>query len=126
MSSMEPNQPLSPDEEFETTLMEVERSLIKVKERYKTVQQAQKQKLDLEERLNTVPSEDTTELEKIKEEIQQLTIDLETNLLNDQDLNTLFWQGIRQGLLGEVFWQIIRFGGLGVILGWLLRTWAGK
>ncbi len=122
---MESNQYPNPDEEFETTLMEVERSLLKLKERHKKVQQSQKQKLDLEERLNTVSPEDTAEVEKINEELQQLILELETTLLSDQDLNTLFWQGIRQGLLGEVFWQIIRFGGLGVVIGWLLKTWAG-
>ncbi len=125
MSSIESNQSPNPDEEFETALMEVERSLLKLKERRKQVQQAEKQKLDLEERLNTISPEDTAEVEKINEELQQLTLDLETNLLKDQELNTLFWQGVRQGLLGEVFWQIIRFGGLGVVIGWLLKTWAG-
>ena len=125
MSSIESNQSPNPDEEFETALMEVERSLLKLKERHKQVQQSQKQQLDLEERLNTVSPEDTAEAEKINEELQQLILELETNLLTDQDLNTLFWQGIRQGLLGEVFWQIVRFGGLGVVIGWLLKTWAG-
>ncbi len=125
MSSMESNQSPNPTEEFETALMEVERSLLKLKERHKQVQQSQKQKLDLEERLNTISPEETAEVQKIKEELQQLTLDLETDLLKDQELNALLWQGVRQGLLGEVFWQIIRFGGLGVILGWLLKTWAG-
>ena len=125
MSSIESNQSPNPDEEFETALMEVERSLLKLKEHHKQVQQSQKQKLDLEDRLNTIAKEDTAEVEKINEELQQLTLELETNLLTDQDLNTLFWQGIRQGLLGEVFWQIVRFGGLGVVIGWLLKTWAG-
>ena len=124
MSSIESNQSPNPAEEFETALMEVEGSLLKLKERHKQVQQSQKQKLDLEDRLNTIAKEDTAEVEKINEELQQLTLELETNLLTDQDLNTLFWQGIRQGLLGEVFWQIVRFGGLGVVIGWLLKTWA--
>ena len=122
---MQSDQSPNPTEEFETTLMEVERSLLKLKERHKQVQQSQKQQLDLEERLNTVSPEDTAEAEKINEELQQLILELETTLLTDQELNTLFWQGIRQGLLGEVFWQIIRFGGLGVVIGWLLKTWAG-
>ncbi|EAZ94023.1 hypothetical protein CY0110_19547 [Crocosphaera chwakensis CCY0110] len=103
----------------------MEQSLLKLKERYKQVQQAQKQKLDLEERLNTVSPQDTAEIEKINEELQQLTITLESNLLTEEDVKTLLWEGIRQGLLGEVFWQIIRFGGLGIILGWLLKTWVG-
>ena len=96
MSSIESNQSPNPDEEFETALMEVERSLLKLKERHKQVQQSQKQQLDLEERLNTVSPEDTAEAEKINEELQQLILELETTLLTDQELNTLFWQGIRQ------------------------------
>ena len=47
MSQAEPNQPLNQDEEFETALMEVERSLLTLKQRYKEIQQAQKQKLEL-------------------------------------------------------------------------------
>ncbi len=122
---MESNQSPTPNEEFETALMEVERSLLKLQGRYKEVQQAQKQKRDLEERLNPVSSEDSLEVQKINEELQQLRITLESNLLTDEDIKTLFWEGVRQGLLGEFFWQIIRFGGLGVLLGWLLKTWAG-
>ncbi len=125
MSSIDSNESPNPDEEFETALMEVERSLFKLKERYKEVQQAQKQKLDLEERLDTVSPQDTLEVQRIKEELQQLTITLESNLLTEQEVKTLLWEGIRQGLLGEVFWQVIRFGGLGIVLGWLLKTWAG-
>ena len=122
---MESNQSPTPDEEFETALMEVERSLLNLQERYKGVQHAQKQKLDLEERLNAVSPEDSLEVQKINEELQQLRITLESNLLTDEDIKTLFWEGVRQGLLGEFFWQIIRFGGLGVLLGWLLKAWAG-
>lgn len=122
---MESNQSPTPDEEFETALMEVERSLLNLQERYKKVQQAQKQKRDLERRLKDVSPEDSMEVQKINEELQQLRITLESNLLTDEDTKTLFWEGIRQGLLGEFFWQIIRFGGLGVLLGWLLKTWAG-
>ena len=122
---MESNQSPTPDEEFETALMEVERLLLNLQGRYKEVQQAQKQKRDLEERLNSVSSEDSLEVQKINDELQQLRITLESNLLTDEDIKTLFWEGVRQGLLGEFFWQIIRFGGLGVLLGWLLKTWAG-
>ena len=125
MSQIESNQSPNPDEEFETALIEVERSLLNLKERYKKIQQGQKQKLDLEARLQETPPEVTAEVQKINEELQQLTITLESNLLTDEDVKTLFWEGIRQGLLGEVFWQIIRFGGLGVLLGWLLKTWVG-
>ncbi|ACB51282.1 unknown [Crocosphaera subtropica ATCC 51142] len=125
MSPLESNQSPNPDEEFETALMEVERSLLKLKERYKQVQQAQKQKLNLEERLSTLSPQEMVEVQKINEELQQLTITLESNLLTEDDVKTLLWEGIRQGLLGEVFWQIVRFGGLGIVLGWLLKTWAG-
>ncbi len=125
MSQAEPNQPLNQDEEFETALMEVERSLLTLKQRYKEIQQAQKQKLELTERLEASSPELTAEVANIQEELQQLQVTLESNLLTDGDVKSLFWEGIRQGLLGDVFWQIVRFGGLGVLVGWLLKTWAG-
>ena len=124
MSQAEPNQPLNQDEEFETALMEVERSLLTLKQRYKEIQQAQKQKLELTERLEASSPELTAEVANIQEELQQLQVTLESNLLTDGDVKSLFWEGIRQGLLGDVFWQIVRFGGLGVLVGWLLKTWA--
>lgn len=125
MSQAEPNQPLNQDEEFETALMEVERSLINLKQRYKEIQQAQKQKLELTERLEASSPELKGEVANIQEELQQLQVTLESNLLTDGDVKSLFWEGVRQGLLGDVFWQIVRFGGLGVLVGWLLKTWAG-
>ncbi|MEM8777351.1 MAG: hypothetical protein AAGF26_00475 [Cyanobacteria bacterium P01_G01_bin.49] len=125
MSPAEPNQPQNQDEEFETALMEVEKSLIALKQRYREIQQAQKRKLELTERANASSPELSSEVRSIKDELQQLEVTLESNLLSDGDVKILFWEGVRQGLLGEVVWQILRFGGLGVLLGWLLKTWTG-
>lgn len=125
MSQVEPNQSPNPDEEFETALMAVERSLINLKKRYKEIQQAQKQKLELTERLEASSPKLTAEVQNIQEELEQLKVTLESNILTDGDVKTLFWEGVRQGLLGDVFWQILRFAGLGVLLGWLLKTWSG-
>lgn len=65
------------------------------------------------------------ELEQIKTQLAELSLQLESELLTDTQLQRLLWDGLRQGLLGDVFWQIVRFGGLGVVLGWLLKSWQG-
>jgi hypothetical protein len=71
----------------------------------------------------------TQELGEINQKIQELSIDLESKLLTDADLQRilrqLYWEALKEGVLREWFWQIVRFGGLGVILGWILKSWAG-
>ncbi len=64
------------------------------------------------------------ELYRLDEQLKALTVTMESHLLSDSQLQELFWQGLRQGILGDLFWQILRFGGLGVVLGWLLKAWA--
>jgi hypothetical protein len=59
----------------------------------------------------------------LDEQLKALTVTMESRLLSDSQLQELFWQGLRQGILGDLFWQILRFGGLGVVLGWLLKAW---
>jgi predicted RNase H-like nuclease (RuvC/YqgF family) len=127
MSQAEPNHPPSQNEEFDHTLRELERSLVALKTRYKEVQEAQQRQNELQQGLQDKQApypELERELQTIQDELQQLSLTLESNLLSDGDVKTLFWEGVRRGLLGEMFWQIIRFGGLGVLIGWLLKTWA--
>lgn len=132
--SIEDSNPLpSIDPEFEQTLIEVEQSFINLKERYLQAQQKQQQETELQQRLEEVRQEWHVnplpelerELETIQTQLQELEVTLESYLLSDKDLKQLFWQGLREGLLGEVFWQIVRFGGLGILIGWLLKAWAG-
>ncbi len=52
------------------------------------------------------------ELQKIRQELDEIEVALESRLLS--------WESFR-----EPFWQMVRFGGLGVLVGWLLKSWAG-
>lgn len=65
------------------------------------------------------------ELARIRSELEALSLELESELLTDRQLQKMFWDGLRRGLMGDVFWQIIRFGGLGLVLGWALKSWVG-
>jgi hypothetical protein len=129
----EPNQPDTGADEFEQALLEVERSLIALKERYAQVQQEQPRQAELQQRLKQVKQEGPrthlpqmqVELRHIKEQLEELEVALESRLLTDSNLRALFWQELRRGLLGEVFWQAVRFGGLGIVVGWILKSCAG-
>jgi type II secretory pathway component PulJ len=121
------------DIEFEQALMEAERSLLSLKQRYERIrhdtqrqEELQKREEQLQKEWRSSPSPALEkELRQIKEQLQELEITLESALLSDRHLKALFWQGLRNGLIGEVFWQIVRFGGLGIAIGWLLRSYAG-
>ena len=119
--------------EFEQTLSTIERSLLALKERYGAVQTAEieqenltkhRQEIEAQWQENQLP-ELEQELQHINEQLQELSVTLESYLLSEPALQDLFWKGLRQGILGEAFWQIVRFGGAGLVLGWLLKSWAG-
>lgn len=117
------------DREFERALEEAEQLLAGIKDRYAQVQrqaelQQQSQQVKQSWERTPVP-ELADQLEQLHRELQELEVALESALLSDSDLKKLFWQGLRQGLMGEVFWQVVRFGGLGVVVGWLLKSWSG-
>ncbi len=127
---MTPNPSENPFSEFEISLSQVEQLLSDLQQRYAQILQAREQQTQLQQDLERIQKQSGTEqnpgferdLREIQEKLQELAITLESELLTDSDLKRLFWQGIRQGLLGEIFWQIVRFGGLGVVLGWILRS----
>ena len=119
--------------EFEQTLSTIERSLLALKERYGAVQTAEieqenltkhRQEIEAQWQENQLP-ELEQELQHINEQLQELSVTLESYLLSEPALQDLFWKGLRQGILGEAFWQIVRFGGAGLVLGWLLKSWVG-
>ncbi|MEB3123386.1 MAG: hypothetical protein VKL41_19455 [Snowella sp.] len=119
--------------EFEQTLSTIERSLLALKERYGAVQTAEieqenltkhRQEIEAQWQENQLP-ELEQELQLINEQLQELSVTLESHLLSEAALQELFWKGLRQGILGETFWQIVRFGGAGLVLGWLLKSWVG-
>ncbi|BFM39958.1 hypothetical protein [Synechocystis sp. LKSZ1] len=120
-------------QQFEQSLHFLEQSLLTLKARYSKVKAHQQRRLDLEQHRHDLEAqwqlEQLPDLEKdlqaLQEQQQALELELESELLTNTQLQTLFWQGLRQGILGDAFWQILRFGGLGLVLGWLLKAWAG-
>lgn len=121
------------DAEFEQAILDLEQSLMTLKQRYSQVKQDAQQQVQLKEQLEPIELEWRThqlpELEKeiinIRDQIQELSLALESALLSSQEFQRLFWKGLRQGLLSELFWQIVRFGGLGIVIGWLLKSYTG-
>ena len=128
-----PDSPPLPPDEFEQSLLKAENSLLQLKARYYQIQAhlAQQQSLleqqqGFRDRQSNEPSlELKRQRQAIEDQLQELTLALESALLSDSQSRRLFWQLLREGILGELFWQILRFGSLGVILGWLLKSWAG-
>ena len=120
----EPN-PTQPDpqpgdiKEFEQSLLDVEQSLVALKQRYTQVQQDLRRQADLQQRAIQVGQELRknqlpqlkVELRQIKEQLEAIEINLESQLFS--------W-----GSLKEPFWQAVRFGGLGVVVGWILKSCA--
>ncbi len=120
----QPQKPSEPPQEdnqeldFEQELLEVERSLVVLKERHQQVLRDRRQKKQLQYKLyklsqdkNPTP-EIEAELRQIQQQLEVLEVCLESQLFS--------WRSFR-----EPFWQAIRFGGLGVIIGWILKSCAG-
>jgi protein subunit release factor A len=121
------------DSNFGLALAALTQSLQKLQTRYDEVQsqrakqqQIQEYGTDVEARLQgEVQAELDQELARIRSELEALSLELESELLTDRQLQKMFWDGLRRGLMGDVFWQIVRFGGLGLVLGWALKSWVG-
>jgi ATP-dependent Lon protease len=102
-------------------LEEAERSLIALKQRYAQVQHDWQQQAELQQRLKQVkkqlrkpqvPIALKVELRQIKEQLEAIEINLESQLFT--------WSSLK-----EPFWQAVRFGGLGVVVGWIIKSYAG-
>lgn len=110
--------------EFEQNLRELEQSVLRLKARYTQVQIDQQRQQDLQTRKDqierqlpeirsrAVRAELNRELKRIKQQLEELEVALESQLFS--------WSGMK-----EVFWQAVRFGGLGIVLGWILRSVVG-
>ncbi|NEQ65246.1 MAG: DUF2203 domain-containing protein [Symploca sp. SIO2D2] len=119
-SSPEPNQGDRNTQEFEEAFSDVERSLQSLLERYHQVQRDQQQQTQLQQRRKQIKRELhrtsnkrslQAELKQIKEQLENIELNLESQLFS--------W-----GSLKEPFWQAIRFGGLGIVIGWMLKSCA--
>lgn len=122
------------DSNFGLALAALAQSLQTLQTRYDEIQsqrakqqQIQEHRSDLELRLQLEPQPELEqELERIQGELRDLSLELESQLLTDEQMQSFFWDGLRRGLLGDLFWQILRFGGLGLIAGWGLKSWVGS
>ncbi|NER21883.1 MAG: DUF2203 domain-containing protein [Symploca sp. SIO1C2] len=119
-SSPEPNQEARNTQEFEEAFSDVERSLQSLLDRYHQVQRDQQQQTQLQQRREQIKRELhrtsnrrslQAELKRIKEQLETIELNLESQLFS--------W-----GSLKEPFWQAIRFGGLGIAIGWILKSCA--
>jgi predicted nucleic acid-binding Zn-ribbon protein len=113
-----PSEPSGEDNEiseFENELLELERSLFVLKDRFIQVETDQEFQAELQERIQELKKnhpEMKVELKLIRQQLEVLEINLESRLFT--------WRSVKQP-----FWQVVRFGGLGVILGWLLKASTG-
>ncbi len=132
MTDTSPSYP-EDNSDFAQELSQTEQTLAQLKERYQRIRQAQQQQSELqatgiqlgEEWENHQLPELEQELQRINQQIQELSLILESELLSNEELMKIYQAELRSGLLGEIFWQIVRFGGLGILIGWFLKTWAG-
>ncbi len=117
----EPNQPDSDADEFEQALSEVEQNLHLLRERNEQVRRDRGLRTELQQRREQIRRELPrtgnrqalrAELKQIKEQLETIELNLESQLFS--------W-----GNLKEPFWQAVRFGGLGVVIGWILKSCAG-
>lgn len=115
---MKPTRPSQENQEANLSeeLEELEQTLLTLKERYAQVQADKITQAQLQQRLkhlrNSQESGIKTEIRHIKQQLEALEVNLESQLFT--------W-----GSLKEPFWQAIRFGGMGVIIGWILKSYIG-
>jgi len=121
----------NPQAQFEESLQTQADKITYLRQRYSQIQTAQAQQAQLQEHRQTLEAQGQVqqlpelqrELQQVAEELNHLQLILESELLGDRQLQQLFWQELRRGIMGEALWQIVRFGGLGVLLGWCLKSW---
>ncbi len=120
-ANSEPNQEDGGANEFEQALSDVERSLASLKERYHQIQQDRQRQIQLQQRRDQIRRSLRgssnrqalqAELRQIKEQLEIIELNLESQLFS--------W-----GSLKEPFWQAVRFGGLGIVIGWILKSCTG-
>ena len=92
---------------FETDLKQLEGAIEALRQRFDTVRALQLQQRQLQQQLGeTGLSAD--ELKRLKRQLDELEVQLESTLFD--------WRSLL-----EPFWQALRFGGVGIIIGWILK-----
>ncbi len=113
--------PMTPPEpDFEQALEDLGRSLQTLQARYAQVKTDQQRQETLQQRIEQAQrdyahTQDPSlklELKRLKDQLAELEVALESQLFS--------WSSLK-----EPFWMAVRFGGLGVVLGWLLKSLVG-
>lgn len=94
-------------EAFHTELTQLETAVESLRDRFNQIQSVQQQQQQVEQQLQA-PGLDTAEVKRLKQQLDELEVQLESALFD--------WRSLQ-----EPFWQAVRFGGIGIVIGWILR-----
>ena len=112
--------------EFEREISELEAAISALKHRQAEIELADRERVVLERQRNELKQKGTKhpdikqELAQIRSRLEELTLILESPLLNEYKLA---WELFLQFIKSDTFWQAVRFVGLGIAIGWFISTW---
>ncbi|HEY9889376.1 MAG TPA: hypothetical protein V6D02_13310 [Candidatus Obscuribacterales bacterium] len=101
--------PADPDwQNFEADLTQLETGVQALRQRFEQVRHWQAEQRQVTQQLQQ-PGLSAQAISDLKQQLDELELQLESSLFD--------WRSLR-----EPFWQAVRFGGLGLVLGWLLHS----
>ncbi len=103
-----PHAPQFDEAAFAESLSALEVAVQSLRQRFDQGRELQRQQQAVQGRLQD-PHLSAAELATLQQELEDLTLSLESTMVS--------WRS-----LSEPFWQAIRFGGLGLVIGWMLRA----
>jgi predicted RNase H-like nuclease (RuvC/YqgF family) len=112
--------------EFDREIAELEQTIVSLKHRQVEIELTQREQNVLKRQQNELKHQNSKhpdlqqELEQIRSRLEELTLILESPLLNEWKLG---WELFLQSIKSDTFWQAVRFGGLGIAIGWFISTW---
>lgn len=92
---------------FDTDLKQLETNVQALRQRFEEVRKLQQQQQQLRQQLHNSDLR-ADELQRLKRQLDELEVQLESALFD--------WRSLL-----EPFWQAVRLGGLGIIIGWILK-----
>ena len=101
------------ENELAQILIEVEESLVQLQSRHTQVKQDLEKRSHLLARQQELKQQDSSLPKPLKTELRSLKQDLDELELNLESV-----------LLPDIFWQVVRFVFLGIAIGWFLHIWA--
>lgn len=113
-SPPDPGNESTPDPAFEQALQDLAAAVHQLQVRYRQVQRDRQRRSEIQQQLEQYAHQPElqSEFKRLKRQLLDLEIALESSLLS--------WISGR-----DRFWQIVRFGGLGIVIGWLLKSCTG-